>query len=93
MGSWAALLSDMATPYTGPLSELLGRSLPPEHDDLLGAEATSDRLCDLLHESIDPAARRFERWIAHREALCPKVRPADPAAAARAALHELGVNI
>jgi len=92
VGSWGSVLADMARPYSGPLAELLGRSLPPEHDELYGAAAVSDRLVEVLRDTIDPAALRFERWIHSREIRQPRKTP-DPAAAARAALHELGVNI
>lgn len=94
-GSWAAALVEMAQTPTGPLSDLLRRALPPGDPHLRGVASRSERLCDLLRETVDHAARELSARIDKAAAAAANRRkdPNNRADAVRAQLRDLGVEI
>ncbi|MEC4858337.1 hypothetical protein R2325_23140 [Mycobacteroides chelonae] len=70
-GSWVHTLAAWAGAYSGDLSALLGRALPPGHDGLKGNPSASERLERALR-TLDSAVLDLERHIpkvAARQAL------------------------
>ncbi|MCV7377941.1 hypothetical protein BST11_21015 [Mycobacterium alsense] len=95
-GSWAAQLITMATPSARPLADLLSRSWPPNHEVLRGKRSRSERLTELLRNTVDRAALVLERRLDWAESAPPaRLRPteADRAAQARAELAAMGVEL
>lgn len=95
-GGWAAVLVDHARPVTDPLRSLLGRSLPPDSNELRGQPSVSEQIEEALRE-IDRAALSLERRLTRRhyyrksftKASMP--RP-DAATEARRELEKLGLQ-
>ena len=95
-GTWAALLAELAHPYSGPLATLL------RADALIGGVRVSERLEVRLTE-IDRAATSLARRIDRLESVtlrgsrpavaAPAVTVADNADRARAELARLGVAL
>jgi hypothetical protein len=97
-GSWAASLIEMTQPHSAALADLLDRARPPGDPQLRGVASRSERLCDLLGESVDYAARELSARIERAEGAATKRlrTPNDPngrAEAARAQLRELGIEV
>ncbi|WP_374025608.1 hypothetical protein [Mycobacterium sp. HNNTM2301] len=95
-GSWAALLIEMAAPSAEPLAGLLARSWPPDHEALRGRPSRSERLNELLRNTIDRAALALERrldWA--QSAPTAPARPTDTERTeqARAELAAMGVKL
>lgn len=93
-GSWAALLTSMAGPSVGPLAALLARSWPPDHEALRGRPSRSERLNELVRNTIDRAALALERRLDWAESAPPaRLRPteAERTEQARAELAAMGV--
>jgi hypothetical protein len=95
-GTWAALLVELARPFSVPLADALAAALPPEHTALNGAPSTSERLVNELRE-LDRAAKLLERSLErraffHRECPPPPPEVDRRTAEARATLAALGVE-
>lgn len=89
-GTWAAAVTAMADSVDAPLAELLGKSFPPNANELRGQLSRSERLDRLLRETVDRAALALDRAIDRAESQ-PSRMPTttDP----RAELAALGINV
>lgn len=89
-GSWAAAVTAMADTVDAPLAALLGKSFPPNANELRGQLSRSERLDRLLRETVDRAALALDRAIDRAESQ-PSRTPTttDP----RAELAALGINV
>jgi hypothetical protein len=89
-GSWAAVLIAMVAPVDAALSDLLARAFPPGAPELRGQLSRSDRLDNLLRETVDRAALSLERALdaAEKQTPAPTAKP-DP----RAELEAMGVQL
>jgi hypothetical protein len=95
-GGWAAQLITMAAPSAEPLAALLARSWPPNAEALRGRLSRSERLNDLLRNTIDRAALALERRLDWAEsAPSVRLRPTEAARTeqARAELAAMGVQL
>ncbi|MDQ1250217.1 MAG: hypothetical protein QG597_4596, partial [Actinomycetota bacterium] len=102
-GVWLSRLTSLAEPFDGPLSSLLGRSIPPGDDALRGHRSVSERLEDALRV-LDRAALTLARKLTRIETEGPKfaaakarldrkneaTRAQNRAREARAALADMG---
>lgn len=83
-GTWVQALVDLAQPYTGDLSTLLGNA---------ASSAVSDRLLRALAE-VDHAARALERRLDRdRQPRAKTTQTISEADRARAELEQLGVSL
>ncbi len=88
-GRWSAALVSMVEPTSAQLSDLLGRAFPPKDDRLRGQVSRSERVEELLRETVDRAALSLGRRLDWAESQ-PTPRQSSPADAI-AELAELGV--
>ncbi|WP_147458291.1 hypothetical protein [Rhodococcus sp. SBT000017] len=88
-GAWAEALVELAAPVSGPLSDLLGRALPPEKVDVSVSESVEAALREVDRRALS-LERRLDRRAADRE-LFHSTRPV-PAPSVEDQLEELGVT-
>ncbi|WP_067789029.1 hypothetical protein [Mycobacterium sp. 852014-52450_SCH5900713] len=95
-GTWAAALVSMAAPSTEPLAELLSRAWPPDHEALRGLPSRSERLNELLRNTIDRAALALERrldWVESAPPAPARLTETARTEQARAELAAMGVEL
>ncbi|KZS70062.1 hypothetical protein A4G26_25820 [Mycobacterium kansasii] len=90
-GTWAAALVEMVTSVDRPLADLLARAFPPGAPALRGQPSRSDRLDNLLRETVDRAALSLERALDTAEKQTAVLTAAKPDP--RAELSALGIEV
>ncbi len=94
-GTWVAALTAFVGPYSGQLSDLLGRALPPDAVELRGSPSVSERVVRTLRV-VDQAAISLEQRLGkaalYRKSARHSEIQTDPDAV-RAELSKMGVQI